>query len=82
MEGPNSLWHIDSHHKLIRWKFVTHGCIDGYSRTIMYLHCADNNRAVTALDAFSSAVYSHGLPQCVCTDCGDENTSIWRFMIS
>ena len=25
VEDPNSLWHID-YHKLIRWKFVTHGC--------------------------------------------------------
>ena len=36
---PNQLWHIDSHHKLISWRFVIHGCIDGYSRTIIYLHC-------------------------------------------
>ena len=81
VEGPNSLWHIDSHHKLIRWKFVTHGGIDGYSRSIMYLHCADNNRATTAFDPFSHAVYSHGLPQRIRTDCGGENVNIWRFMI-
>ena len=24
VDGPNSLWHLDGHHKLIRWKFVTH----------------------------------------------------------
>ena len=29
---PNSLWHIDGCHKLIRWRFVVHGGIDGYSR--------------------------------------------------
>lgn len=60
---------------------MTHGSIDGYSRTVLYLCCADNNRASTALDAFSSAVYSHGLPQRVRTDCGGENIGIWRFMI-
>ena len=38
--GPNSLWHIDGHHSLIRWRFVVHGCIDGFSRMIIYLHCA------------------------------------------
>ena len=37
--GPNSLWHIDGHHSLIRWRFVIHGGIDGYSRYITYLHC-------------------------------------------
>ena len=25
---PNSLWHIDGHHSLIRWQFVIHGCCD------------------------------------------------------
>ena len=37
--GPNSLWHIDGHHSLIRWKFVIHGGIDGYSHSIVYLQC-------------------------------------------
>ena len=27
---PNSLWHIDGYHKLIRWRIVIHGVIDGY----------------------------------------------------
>lgn len=39
-EGPNSVRHIDGHHKLIRWRFVTHGGIDGFSRTIVYLRCS------------------------------------------
>ena len=25
MEGPNSLWHIDGNHKLIKWRLVIHG---------------------------------------------------------
>ena len=32
--GPRSLWHLDGNHKLIRWEFVSHGCLDGYSRRI------------------------------------------------
>lgn len=31
---PNALWHLDGHHKLIRWGFVLHGIIDGYCRTV------------------------------------------------
>jgi len=31
--GPNALWHIDGHHKLIRWKFIIHGGIDGVFKT-------------------------------------------------
>ena len=38
---PNYIWHIDGNHKLIHWKFVIHGSIDGYSRLIAYnlLNC-------------------------------------------
>ena len=35
VHGPNSLWHIDEMHKLIRWKMVIHGGIDGFSRCIV-----------------------------------------------
>ena len=28
--GSNSLWHIDGHHSLIKWRFVVHGGIDGF----------------------------------------------------
>lgn len=31
---PNAVWHIDGHHKLIRWGFVIHGGVDGYDRTV------------------------------------------------
>ncbi|KAJ7465900.1 hypothetical protein FB451DRAFT_962797, partial [Mycena latifolia] len=30
----NSLWHLDGHHKLIRWGIVIHGIVDGYCRTV------------------------------------------------
>ena len=36
-EGPNAVWHINGHHKLIRWRLVTHGVIDGYSRVIFFI---------------------------------------------
>ena len=30
----NALWHVDRHHKLIRWGFVIHGIVDGYCRMV------------------------------------------------
>ncbi|KAJ7856980.1 hypothetical protein B0H14DRAFT_2352455, partial [Mycena olivaceomarginata] len=31
---PNSVWHMDGHHKLIRWGIVIHGVVDGYDRMV------------------------------------------------
>uniref|UniRef100_A0A3B3RT86 Integrase core domain-containing protein n=1 Tax=Paramormyrops kingsleyae TaxID=1676925 RepID=A0A3B3RT86_9TELE len=45
--GPNHLWHIDGNHKLIR--FVVHGRVDRFSRLVVYLTVAGNNRASTVL---------------------------------
>lgn len=33
---PNAVWHIDGHHKLIRWGFVIHGGVDGFDRTVRH----------------------------------------------
>lgn len=52
--GPNSLWHCDDHHSLIRWEFVTHGDIDGFSRYIVYLHCPINNKKETSWSVWAS----------------------------
>jgi len=30
VERPNALWHMDGHHKLIRWGIVIHAFIDGF----------------------------------------------------
>ena len=35
----NALWHLDGHHKLIRWGIVIHGIVDGYSRTVSFHSC-------------------------------------------
>ena len=79
--GTNCLWHIDGNHKLIKWRFVIHGGIDGFSRTIVYLHCSNNNRAVTHLSLFVNALQSYGLPEKVRSDLGGENVDVWRYMV-
>jgi len=81
VQGPNSVWHIDGNHKLIRWRFVIHGGIDGYSRTVVFLHCSSNNRASTVMASFYEAVCNHGVPDCVRSDLGGENVDVWRYMI-
>jgi hypothetical protein len=51
----NSVWHMDGQHKLINWKIVIHGCVDGKSRLIVFMHASDNNRAETVTPNFVHA---------------------------
>ena len=76
VEAPNSVWHLDGNHKLIRWKYVIHGAVDGYSRVIPFMHCSTNNMAQTVYSLFLKAVSVYGLPQRVRTDGGGENVDV------
>lgn len=74
---PNSLWHLDGHHSLIHWGLVVHGCIDGFSRRIMFLHCSPNNLSETVLSLFLDAVEKDGLwPSRIRVDRGVENVLV------
>ena len=78
---PNALWYIDGYHALIRWKFVVHGGIDGYSRLVVFLKCSSNNRADTVFNLFITACNSLGIPSRVRSDSGGENVLVATFMV-
>lgn len=78
-DHPNSVWHIDSHHKSIRWRFIIHASIDGFSRTVTYIRCA-NNFAQTVLER--EGVTRFGLPDRIRSNHGGENVDVWRYMIA
>lgn len=79
--APNLLWHIDSHHKLIHWKLIIHGGIDGYLRLIVYLKCNNNNKSETVLSHFYEATEKFGIPNRVRGDRGGENIKVAEWMI-
>ena len=81
---PNSLWHMDGYHPLIRWGFVIHGCVDGYSRRINFLHCSTNNLATTVLSLFEDAIQRDGglWPSPIRVDHGVENVAVCDAMVA
>ena len=54
-------------------RIVIHGCVDEYSRRIIYMKASDNNRSETVLSLFTESVNIVGLPSRVCADRGGEN---------
>jgi len=57
--GPMSLWHNDGNHKWNRWRIVVHGCIDGYSRYVVYCGAAATNDSETVLAFFLNVSWSN-----------------------
>ncbi len=78
---PNAMWHVDGNMSLIRWGFVVHGAVDGYSRLITYLHCSTNNYAETVFSQFITAGERFGFPSRTRSDMGGENVDLAHFMV-
>lgn len=73
--GPNHIWHIDGYDKLKQYGFAIHGCIDGFSRKIMWMEaCRTNNDPKVIASYFLNVVESlGGCPQKIRADRGTEN---------
>ena len=72
---PNCLWHMDTNHKLISWRFVFHGCMTPFE-------VCDQQPGSYCFTVFQEGVRKYGLPSRVRGDCGVENYDVARFMIS
>nr|XP_018913530.1 PREDICTED: uncharacterized protein LOC109041600 [Bemisia tabaci] len=76
VKGANYLWSMDSNHKLIHYRIVIHGCVDGFSRKIIYLNAASDNTADTVLQMFYKGMEENGIPVRVRGDKGSENARV------
>lgn len=73
--GPNHVWHIDGYDKLKPYGLAISGCIDGYSRKVMWLVCgaSNNNPDIIAHHYLQCATEVGVIPKLLRTDCGTEN---------
>ncbi|XP_035996634.1 uncharacterized protein LOC118564068 [Fundulus heteroclitus] len=73
--GPNALWHMDSYDKLKPFGIAINGCIDGFSRHIMWMEAYYTNSDPKVIaDYFINTVNRiGGCPQQVRADPGTEN---------
>ena len=77
-KGPNFLWHLDGYDKLKPFGFAIHGCIDGYSRKILWLRVGNTNNdpKVTANYFLEEVKKFSFAPRCIRADRGSENVVI------
>ena len=73
--GPNYTWHVDGYDKLKPYGFPIHGCIDGWSRKIMWLKVTKsiNHPDIIANFYLNCVEELGGCPVKLRTDCGTEN---------
>lgn len=67
---------------MILWRIVIHGCIDGFSRAIVYLGASTNNTATTVLELFWKGTEVFHYPRRIRTDYGTENVEVAKEMLN
>lgn len=71
---------MDANEKMVSWNIYIHGCVDGFSRKVIYLQVAVTKEAETVLSFFQKGVEENGLPMRVRADFGTENFRVIDYM--
>ncbi|KAF7645689.1 hypothetical protein LDENG_00200030 [Lucifuga dentata] len=74
-DGPNQALHVDGYNKLKPFDVAISGCIDGFSRKVMWLKSGSSNNGPGVIARhYMQCVSEFGLlPMCLQTDYGAEN---------
>ena len=77
-QGSNWVWHVDSYDKLKPYGICINGCVDGFSRNIIWLEAYTTNSDPKVIASYYvQAVEEHGgAPTKMRSDLGTENSSI------
>ena len=80
-KGPNFIWHFDGYDKLKHYGICISGCIDGYSRKIMWLNAYSTNNDPKVIGGYFVECVKEcgGCPRIVRGDCGTENGHVKAF---
>jgi len=82
-KGPNYIWHLDGYDKIKPFGICINGCIDGFSRQIIWLKASttNNNPDVIGKYFLDVVLAAGGCPRVVRADFGTENVRIREFQI-
>lgn len=83
--GPNYVWHIDGYDKIKPYGIAISGCIDGFSRSMIWLEAykTNNDPKIIAGYFMDAVIKAGGCPARVRLDLGTENVHVadmQRFM--
>ena len=75
-DGPNNTRHAEGNDKLKPYKFPIHGCVDGFSRNILWFKVtrSNNNQVVFASYCLQTVSKWNLVPNILRNDCGNENS--------
>ena len=76
--GPDWVWYLDGYSKSKPYDFEIHGCIDGYSRHVLWLSVirSNKNRKEVCNLYFNYLLIAKGVPRKIVADRGTENVNI------
>lgn len=75
IRGPNALWHMDSYDKLKPYGIGINGCIDGFSRFVLWMEAYTTNSDPKVIADYYIQCVTRlvGLPERIRADNGTEN---------